>query len=263
MKAARVIPPRILPVVIAAATGLLTLKTLGLVTQGGYVLQPGEGSGFARGLSQPRRDPAWASGDDITGASSAPKAPAAPKQEEPGRKADPNQPLPTPLPTAAEREVLENLGSRRKALDERSKELDLREQLLKSAEKLTQDRLDELKQAEARIEREAAKPSPELKALIVLYETMKPKDAARVFDKMEPGKVLPLARQIAPKKLAEIVAAMTPESAQRLTSLMIPAAPSAAAPRADGPQVEELERLPLPPGEASSGLRKTNITNQR
>ena len=166
MKAARVIPPRILPVVIAAATGLLTLKTLGLVTQGGYVLQPGEGSGFARGLSQPRRDPAWASGDDITGASSAPKAPAAPKQEEPGRKADPNQPLPTPLPTAAEREVLENLGSRRKALDERSKELDLREQLLKSAEKLTQERLDELKQAEARIEREAAKPSPELKALL-------------------------------------------------------------------------------------------------
>lgn len=247
MKAPRALHPRLLPVVIAAATGLLTLKTLGLMTQGGYILQRGEGPEFARGLTSARRDPVWANSDDITGASGPSKKPAAPDADA-GRKADPNQPLPPPLPTAAEREVLESLGLRRRALEDKARELDLREQLLKSAEKLTQERLDDIKRAEARLDSEAAKPAPELKALTVLYETMKPKDAARVFDKMDARQLLPLARQIAPKKLAEIVAAMTPESAQRLTTMMLPAAPKPApAPRGDDPQGEELERLPLPP----------------
>lgn len=237
--------PRVLPVVIAAATGLLTLKALGIFAQGGYIFPSEAGRSFGRGLTEARRDPAWA-GADITGASG-PAKKAATQEADAVKKADVQQPLPPPIPSAAEREVLENLGARRRALDEKAKELELREQLLKSAERIAQERLEELKRTEKQQSSEAAKAPPELKALVVLYESMKPRDAAKVFEKMDITRLLPLARQIAPKKLAEIVAAMTPEVAQKLTVSMLPTPARPIAPQ-PGPQepLEELERLPLP-----------------
>ena len=245
MKRSRSLLPRVLPVVIVATTGLLALKALGLVAQGGYIIQPEPGRSFGRGLTEARRDPFWAS-TDITGASG-PAKKSTSSEADAVKKADVNQPLPPALPTVAEREVLETLGARRKALDDKARELELREQLLKSAEKLAQERLDELKRSEQQLAADGAKPAPELKALAVLYESMKPKDAARVFEKMDVIRLLPLARQIAPKKLAEIVAAMAPDAAQKLTVSMLPVLPKhAPSPIAPGSEIPELERLPVP-----------------
>ena len=232
--------PRLIPVVIGATAGLLALKVIGLATQGGYLIPP-DRQGFGRALTDLRKTPAWANGD-ITGATPAKKAPvdaASPKPAEPGA-----QPLPAPPPTAAEREVLESLAERRRQLEEKARELDLREQLLKSAEKLAQERMEEIRKSEARIEAEAVRVAPELKALAGMYEVMKPRDAARVFEKMDAQRLLPLARQINPKKLAEVMAAMSPEAAEKLTGLMLPrAAPPSARPPA-APQIDELPRLP-------------------
>lgn len=46
---------------------------------------------------------------------------------------------------------------------------------------------------------------------------MKPKDAARVFDRLEIGLLGEVARLINPKKLGEIVAKMPPEQAEKLS----------------------------------------------
>lgn len=58
-------------------------------------------------------------------------------------------------------------------------------------------------------------------ALVALYEGMKPKAAAAVFDKLDTATLLELANHMNPRKLSPIIAAMDPDKASRITSLMI------------------------------------------
>lgn len=237
--------PRFMPVLIASAAGLLAMKLIGLTTQGGYILANPK-TEFAKALSGPRTAQSWAV-DDVTNATPAKKP--APEPAPAAKPAEP-QPLPAAPVSSAEREVLEQLGQRRKQLDERGRELELREQLLKSAEKIAQERIDELKRGEARQNVEQNRVSSDLKAVASMYESMKPKDAARVFDKIDSNRLLPLARQMNPKKLAEVLAAMSPEGAEKLTLLMLnspaQAAPAAGDQAKAAPVSNELQRLPTP-----------------
>jgi flagellar motility protein MotE (MotC chaperone) len=46
---------------------------------------------------------------------------------------------------------------------------------------------------------------------------MKPKDAARVFDRLEMPVLIEIASQIAPRKMSDILGLMQSDSAERLT----------------------------------------------
>jgi flagellar motility protein MotE (MotC chaperone) len=46
---------------------------------------------------------------------------------------------------------------------------------------------------------------------------MKPKDAAKVFDRLEMSVLYEIASQIAPRKMSDIMGLMQPEAAERLT----------------------------------------------
>jgi flagellar motility protein MotE (MotC chaperone) len=46
---------------------------------------------------------------------------------------------------------------------------------------------------------------------------MKPKEAARVFDKLELSVLVPVVNAMNPRKMAEVLAAMSPEAASKLT----------------------------------------------
>ena len=50
-----------------------------------------------------------------------------------------------------------------------------------------------------------------------MYEGMKPKDAAKVFDRLEMAVLIEIASQIAPRKMSDIMGLMQPEAAERLT----------------------------------------------
>jgi flagellar motility protein MotE (MotC chaperone) len=50
-----------------------------------------------------------------------------------------------------------------------------------------------------------------------MYESMKPKDAAKVFDRLEMPVLFEIASQIAPRKMSDILGLMQPEAAERLT----------------------------------------------
>ena len=63
--------------------------------------------------------------------------------------------------------------------------------------------------------------SEQLAALVSLYEGMKPKAAAAVFDKLDNGTLLELTGHMNPRKLSPILAAMDPDKASRITSLMV------------------------------------------
>ena len=50
-----------------------------------------------------------------------------------------------------------------------------------------------------------------------MYETMKPKDAARVFDRLGLDVLVPVVQQMNPRKMSDVLAAMSPERAEKLT----------------------------------------------
>jgi flagellar motility protein MotE (MotC chaperone) len=49
---------------------------------------------------------------------------------------------------------------------------------------------------------------------------MKPKDAAKVFDRLEMPVLFEIASKIAPRKMSDILGLMSPEVAERLTTEM-------------------------------------------
>jgi flagellar motility protein MotE (MotC chaperone) len=235
---------RLLPIVIVAASGLLVLKFAELVTSGQdffasapkpKVTREEDLPPFARALARHRFTPP----DEqvITGSvpgakkdeskkdeakKAAAKPEAAPKPEE--KPAQMAQAAPQPLPQGAspsERALLERLQERRGNLDERARELEMRENLLKAAERKVDGRIGELKEVEDRLSAGARAEKDEadrqMKTIVIMYESMKPKDAARVFDRLSIGVLVPIANAMNPRKMSEVLAAMTPEAAERLT----------------------------------------------
>jgi flagellar motility protein MotE (MotC chaperone) len=242
---------RVIPVVLVAVFGLAVLKVAGLVIDGGYVFdyqpqQPAKRSWAQETFNFPgggKGDPA-----DITGSvhekpkDEAPK-PATPATEPPKPDSAVVYPDPTPQISASERAILERLQARRQELEARAREIDIRESLLKSAEKRIEARVEELKATEARITtatgQKAEAEAARFKGIITMYESMKPKDAAKVFDRLEMPVLFEIASQIAPRKMSDILGLMQTEAAERLTvELARRAGSDKSASTADLPKIE-------------------------
>jgi flagellar motility protein MotE (MotC chaperone) len=125
------------------------------------------------------------------------------------------------LPTGAERAILERLQERREELDTRARELDIRESLIQGAEKRMDAKLAELKDVEANIKTETQQKddaeAARLKGLVVMYENMKPRDAAKIFNGLDSNVLIKVASLINPRTMSEILAQMSSDAAQRLT----------------------------------------------
>jgi flagellar motility protein MotE (MotC chaperone) len=219
---------RVIPVLLVAIFGLAVLKVAGLVLDGGYVFdyqpQPAKPSWAQETLNFPTGNKFDAA--DITGSThekpkeeAAKPAAAAPEVAKPdGVVVYPDQ---TPQVSPSERAILERLQSRRQELDARAREIDIRESLLKAAEKRIETKVEELKAVESRVTtatgQKAETDAARFKGIITMYEGMKPKDAAKVFDRLEMSVLLEISTQIAPRKMSDILGLMQAEAAERLT----------------------------------------------
>jgi flagellar motility protein MotE (MotC chaperone) len=220
---------RVIPVVLVAIFGLAVLKVAGIVLDGGYVFdyqpEPTQRSWAAENFNFPTgKKPADAA--DITGSVHDKKEEAAKPEVSAPEAAKPSEtnvagPEPVPQMSASERAVLERLQARRQELEARAREIDIRENLLKAAEKRIESRVEELKSVESRIstttEQKSEADVARFKGIVTMYEGMKPKDAARVFDRLEMSVLFEIASQIAPRKMSDILGLMAPEAAERLT----------------------------------------------
>jgi flagellar motility protein MotE (MotC chaperone) len=96
---------------------------------------------------------------------------------------------PNPSPSAAERALLERLQERRQELEKRARELDIREGLIADAEKRVESKLMQIKEGQQQLAVAAQKKEEaeagRFKSLVTMYETMKPRDAAKIFDRLE------------------------------------------------------------------------------
>jgi flagellar motility protein MotE (MotC chaperone) len=223
---------RVIPVVLVAIFGLAVLKIAGLVLDGGYVFdyqpQSTKPSWAQENLNFPgkRIEKPAQDASDITGSVEAKKDPhgkAEAKPAEPAKAAAPAAPIVEQPPqiSPSERAILERLQARRQELEARAREVDIRESLLKAAEKRIESRVEEMKGVESRISTATGAKSEadvaRFKGIITMYEGMKPKDAARVFDRLEMPVLFEIASQIAPRKMSDILGLMSPEAAERLT----------------------------------------------
>jgi flagellar motility protein MotE (MotC chaperone) len=172
---------------------------------------------------------------DITGAVGAAPVPASEEKpaEAPAKKPAPQEPPPpgvngTAVPldldhpvSPAERAILESLQKRRTELDARARELDMREDLVKAAERRLEGRIAELKDLESHIDAELGQKdeaeAARFKNVVTMYENMKAKDAAKIFDGLDIKVLLDVAKAINPRRMSDILALMQPDNAQRLT----------------------------------------------
>jgi flagellar motility protein MotE (MotC chaperone) len=229
---------RLIPIVLVAISALFVLKSMGLIFNGGYTLVGADGDITGSVTQRPPSQGAtsqksWAQQvfnfPDVTGAVDGPPGKQEPKAKgKPAPVDPPPSPQGTPIPvdggrilSPAERAVLERLAERRDELDARAKELEMREAVVLAAEKRLEARLAQLKQLEAQInEMVRAKDESEtarIKNLVTMYENMKPKDAARVFDRLDLRILVEVSTQINPRRMSDIMAQMSPEAAERLT----------------------------------------------
>jgi flagellar motility protein MotE (MotC chaperone) len=174
-----------------------------------------------------------------------PPSPEAPA-EDPRTKRPAAEPPPQ-VQSPAERAILERLGERREEIQQKGRELEMRERLIENAERRLESRLNELKGAEERAGEAAGKrgdsEAAAIRNLVTMYEAMKPKDAARVFDRLPHDVLVPVATQMNPRKMAEVLSAMSPEAAEKLTVALATRA------RALTPQPAQPAPAALPPTE--------------
>ena len=158
-------------------------------------------------------------------------APAQAAEAEPGADADaatddPPAPNPLGLPkldfTAEELKVLQGLAARRQALERRESDLAMREGLLEVAEKRIETMIAEMEtikeQVEGLIHKYDEQEESELRRMVKIYETMKPKDAARILQELEMDILLAITERMKERITAPVLAAMKAERARMVTT---------------------------------------------
>jgi len=195
--------PRLLPLALIGMVALMGVKLEGLL---------GGEAAPARLVSQ-----AVASAPTPPAAAAAPAARAEAPAAAPGRAE-----APTPPELLAERAVLEALRARRAEIEAREAAIAQREMLIAAAERRLADRLGELDALRQRLEAEGRQRDERTeqgwRQMVRLYEGMRPRDAAAIFDELEMAVLIQVVDRMREAKAAPVLAAMRPERARIVTT---------------------------------------------
>lgn len=223
---------RVLPLAIGALTVLFGAKVVDLWTNIDALLVStvaAQEQPAAAPAPAPSATPAPAPTTTATGA-------AQPAPQAAGPSADPVQVATATPPKAikktdfpddptlyspADIDVLQQLADRRAELETWASDLAMREQLLKVTETRLEGRLGELKDAQTSLKgllkQYDQEQETKLKSLVKVYEAMKPKDAARIFEQLEMDTLLDVVERMKELKVAPVLAAMNPDKAKDVT----------------------------------------------
>jgi flagellar motility protein MotE (MotC chaperone) len=201
---------RAFPATIFAMALLLGLKIIGL----GEVLIPGRAM-----ITDAQAAPAHAAAEAGHGAGEAGRNPTQP--------AAVSAPAVVPPPadpgiSMAERQLLQDLRNRRTELDTRERLLQQRETVLDAAEHRLTARIAELAALQTRLEDMEKARQEHIEAnwagLVKVYETMKPREAAAIFNEMDMPVLLQVMDRMKDSKAAQILGAMQPDRARSITA---------------------------------------------
>jgi len=123
--------------------------------------------------------------------------------------------------TKSEVELLKELSKRREKLEVDKKDMDIREQVLKATEGKIDQKVSELKGLQSQLEelmkQYDQKENSKILSLVKIYETMKPKDAAKIFNELEMPVLIKVVSNMKEVKVAPIIAGMEPTKARDLS----------------------------------------------
>jgi len=226
---------RLLPVVIFAATLALTLKVGSIWQESGMEMSTATAADAPAKKAKDDKDAHAAEGGDDH-AKAAPKKNA---KDHKGGSTVGDEFDPTSV-TEAEFQVLQRLAKRRGELDKLQRDLELKENLLDATEKRLNAKIAELNDLKEMIQGLLKKHDKEqeakLKSLVKIYETMKPKQAARIFEQLDMDILLDVVERMREAKTAPIFAAMDPTKAKAATA-----------------RLAERRQLPVPSGAPEEG----------
>jgi flagellar motility protein MotE (MotC chaperone) len=207
--------PRLLPTTIAALAALLLVKC-GLLLQIAVTHGARPDSVIVTAAN--------AASSDMTKESAKPAATA--------KTAAPS-PAPSPAPAAApaadgpppvsdsEKALLQELRQRRQDLDARAEAVAARESVLAATEQKLQARVAELQALQKKLEGLDADQKQKAEAgwqgLVKMYETMKPAQAATIFNDLSMPVLLQILDRMKDAKAASVMAAMNPDKARDVT----------------------------------------------
>ena len=208
---------RLLPAVVVAATMLLGFKTADLLIDGGAVAPEARAQAAPPQQASLPSKPAPKPENAATPAQPAAKSPPTGKSS-PAAAVDPQSLSPSEIG------VLQQLSQRRAALDQRASELDQREVVLQAAEKRIDEKIAKLQDLQKSIavdvHQRNAEEDARLQSLVKIYEAMKPKDAAQIFDQLSMPVLLSVLKRMKELKTAPILAAMDPGRAKAVTTAL-------------------------------------------
>ena len=123
--------------------------------------------------------------------------------------------------SASEVDVMNRLSKRRRELDEREGQLNTQANMIAAAEKRVDAKIAQLKQLQAQIntllvQRDDAQKA-QIASLVKTYSTMKAKDAARIFNNLPDGVLIPVAHDMKSDIMAQVLASMNADAAKSLT----------------------------------------------
>lgn len=126
--------------------------------------------------------------------------------------------------SSSEVDLMNSLADRRLTIEQREKELNLRERMIAATEMRVDEKIGELKALEATINaaldaKEQAEDE-QMKSLVKMYETMKAQDAARIFERLDQDVLLSVVKRMKASKMAAVMSKMTPQAAKELTTAL-------------------------------------------
>ena len=121
-------------------------------------------------------------------------------------------------------QLFEDLTKRRGELEKREKDLATREALLKAAERNLDQKYKELNDLRTEVkdllQEQSDEEAARVTSLVKIYEGMKAKDAARIFDTLDMDVLLQVMGRMSERKTAPVLAAMNPERARSVTIML-------------------------------------------
>lgn len=208
--------PRILPLVGIAVGGVLAINAVAGAKSVPDLLSGAKA--FAEGVAKPdaKKDGEQAPSAEAAGQPAAANAPP-PRVCAPSADALAKEAGLSP----AELRVLQSLGARRGQLDQREQDIDVQLQLLAAAEAKLDAKMKALTGLKGDISgllgQVDAQKQAEVDRLVVVYQGMKPKDAAARITLLSDEVRLPIAAKMKERALSQILANMAPGEAKILT----------------------------------------------
>jgi flagellar motility protein MotE (MotC chaperone) len=192
-------PPRMLPLTIVVMLLLLSAKAVTFAKDVGAAL-------------------------GLTSQSTSAASPAAPEPIAGPIPATVIKQPPLPVISDTERRLLEDLRQRRAQLDAREHALDERNNVLEATESRLQSKIDHLAELQSRLDQldtaRKQRQDSNWSGLVRIYESMKPRDAAAIFDVLDMHVMLEVVDRMNERKAGSVLAAMDPERARMVTQML-------------------------------------------